>query len=99
MKRQPLLVESLPQVFRMIKQMNLSPEWDSDYRTAARQAPVRILEQRSTVVLILSPSSFRRASIGVVFPVPASPDATVILFRFLIPAITQNMAAPRVGVI
>ncbi|MBK7551493.1 MAG: hypothetical protein IPI61_07410 [Syntrophaceae bacterium] len=37
MKTPLLLIESLPQAFRMIKQMNLSPEWDSDYRTAARQ--------------------------------------------------------------
>jgi putative transposase len=46
MKTQPLLIESLPQAFRIIKQMNLSPEWDSDYRAAARQALAEILEER-----------------------------------------------------
>ena len=46
MKTPLLLIESLPQAFRMIKQMNLSPEWDSDYRTAARQALRDILEER-----------------------------------------------------
>jgi len=39
-------VKSLPQAFEVIKQMNLSPEWDSDYRIAARKALVRILEDR-----------------------------------------------------
>jgi putative transposase len=46
MKTQSLLIESLPQAFRIIKQMNLSPQWDSDYRAAARQALRQILEER-----------------------------------------------------
>jgi transposase-like protein len=46
MKTQSLMIESLPQAFRMIKQMNLSPGWDSDYRAAARQALRDILEER-----------------------------------------------------
>jgi len=46
MKTQSLLIESLPQAFRIIKQMNLSPQWDSEYRTAARQALRDILEER-----------------------------------------------------
>jgi len=37
---------SLPQAYEVIKQMNLSPEWDSDYRFAARQALAEILEDR-----------------------------------------------------
>ena len=37
---------SLPQAFEVIKQMNLTTEWDSDYRSAAREAVVRILEDR-----------------------------------------------------
>jgi len=39
-------IQSLPQAFEVIKQMNLTPEWDSDYRFAARNALVRILEDR-----------------------------------------------------
>lgn len=37
---------SLPQAFAVIKEMNLSPEWDTDYRSAARDALVHILEDR-----------------------------------------------------
>jgi putative transposase len=37
---------SLPQAYEVIKQMNLSPEWDSDYRFAAREALAEILEDR-----------------------------------------------------
>ena len=36
-------VRSLPQAMEVIKQMNLSPEWESDYRFAAQDALVRIL--------------------------------------------------------
>lgn len=39
-------ISSLPQAFAVIKEMNLSPEWDSDYRLAAREALVRIVEDR-----------------------------------------------------
>ena len=39
-------IQSLPQAFEVIKQMNLTPGWDSDYRFAARNALVRILEDR-----------------------------------------------------
>jgi putative transposase len=46
MRTHGLLIESLPQARRIIKEMNLSPEWDSDYRSAARQALVEILEDR-----------------------------------------------------
>ncbi len=46
MREQRLLIESLPQAHRIIKEMDLSPEWDSDYRCAARQALAEILEDR-----------------------------------------------------
>mgnify|MGYP001115695473 FL=1 len=39
-------ISSLPQAFAVIKEMNLSAEWDSDYRLAAREALVHILEDR-----------------------------------------------------
>ena len=39
-------IKSLPQAFEVIKQMNLNPEWDSAYRSSARKALVRILEDR-----------------------------------------------------
>lgn len=39
-------IRSLPQAYEVIKQMNLSPEWDCDYRFAARNALVDILEDR-----------------------------------------------------
>lgn len=39
-------VWSLPQAFKVIKEMNLFPERDSDYRFAARDALVHILEDR-----------------------------------------------------
>lgn len=39
-------ISSLPQAFAIIKEMNLSPEWDSDYRLAVRKALVHILEDR-----------------------------------------------------
>lgn len=39
-------VQSLPQAYEVIKQMNLSPGWDSDYRFYAREALVDILEDR-----------------------------------------------------
>lgn len=38
-------VRSLPQAFEVIKGMNLSPEWESDYRFAARIALSRIIEE------------------------------------------------------
>lgn len=37
---------SLPQAFEVIKRMNLDSEGDSDYRSSARKALVRILEDR-----------------------------------------------------
>jgi transposase-like protein len=43
---QRAVIRSLPQAYEVIKQMNLSPEWDLDYRFAARGALVRILEDR-----------------------------------------------------
>lgn len=43
---QRAVIRSLPQAYEVIKQMNLSPEWDLDYRFAARHALVRILEDR-----------------------------------------------------
>lgn len=43
---QRLVINSLPQAYKVIKQMNLSPEWDLDYRFSAREALVRILEER-----------------------------------------------------
>ena len=39
-------IQSLPQAFEVIKQMNLTPGWNSDYRFAARNALARILEDR-----------------------------------------------------
>jgi hypothetical protein len=39
-------IRSLPQAFEVIKQMELSAGWESDYRFAAREALVRILEDR-----------------------------------------------------
>jgi hypothetical protein len=42
-----VVIESLPQAFRIIKEMNLSAEgWESDYRVAGRDAVRAILEQR-----------------------------------------------------
>lgn len=41
-----LPIKSLSQAHRIIKEMNLSPEWDADYRSAARQALVGILEDQ-----------------------------------------------------
>jgi putative transposase len=41
---QKLMITSLPQAFEMIKEMNLSAEWDSDYREAGRRALREILE-------------------------------------------------------
>ena len=43
---QRAVIRSLPQAYEVIKQMNLSPEWDLDYRHAARDSLVRILEDR-----------------------------------------------------
>lgn len=37
---------SLPQAHEVIKEMGLTPEWDSDYREAARGALVEVFEQR-----------------------------------------------------
>jgi len=39
-------IQSLPQAFEVIKQMNLTPGWYSDYRFAARNALARIPEDR-----------------------------------------------------
>jgi putative transposase len=41
---QKLMITSLPQAFKMIKEMNLSEEWDSDYREAGRRALQEILQ-------------------------------------------------------
>ena len=41
---QKFMISSLPQAFKMIKEMNLSTEWDSDYREAGRRALGEILE-------------------------------------------------------
>lgn len=41
---QSYVIRSLPQAYEVIKQMNLSPGWGSDYRSAAREALVEILE-------------------------------------------------------
>ena len=42
-----LVIESLPQAFKVIKEMNLSSlEWEADYREAGRRALERIIEQR-----------------------------------------------------
>jgi putative transposase len=41
------VITSLPQAFRVIKEMNLGTEqWDCDYRAAGREAVRRILQQR-----------------------------------------------------
>jgi len=40
------VIWSLPQAHEVIKEMGLSPEWDSDYREAARGALVEVFEQR-----------------------------------------------------
>lgn len=40
------MISSLPQAFEVIKEMDLSTEWDTDYRHAARGALVGILEER-----------------------------------------------------
>ena len=40
------IIESLPQAFEVIKEMDLSCERDTDYRLAARGALVDILEER-----------------------------------------------------
>src|SRR4030042_1887323 len=45
--RKEIVIESLPQAFRIIKEMNLATEgWESDYRVAGREAVRAILEQR-----------------------------------------------------
>ena len=45
--RKEIVIESLPQAFRIIKEMNLATEgWESDYRVAGRDAVRAILEQR-----------------------------------------------------
>jgi putative transposase len=41
---QKLMITSLPQAFKMVKEMNLSTELDSDYREAGRRALQGILE-------------------------------------------------------
>jgi len=42
-----VVIESLPQAFEIIKEMNSSPgEWESDYWRAGRQALSQILEER-----------------------------------------------------
>jgi hypothetical protein len=41
---QKLMITSLPQAFKMVKEMNLSTEWDSDYREAGRRALQEIFE-------------------------------------------------------
>jgi len=42
-----VVIESLPQAFEIIKEMNSSPtEWESDYRQAGRQVLGQILEER-----------------------------------------------------
>ena len=41
---QKVMITSLPQAFRMVKEMNVSTEWDSDYREAGRRALQEILE-------------------------------------------------------
>jgi transposase-like protein len=40
------MISSLPQAYEVIKEMDLSIEWDTDYRHAARGALVNILEER-----------------------------------------------------
>ena len=40
------MISSLPQAFEVIKEMDLSTEWDTDYRHATRGALVNILEER-----------------------------------------------------
>ena len=41
-----VVIESLPQAFRIIKEMNLSEGWETDYRVAGRDAVRNILEQQ-----------------------------------------------------
>jgi len=41
---QKLVVRSLPQAYQIIKEINGSREWDGEYRSAAREALVQILE-------------------------------------------------------
>ena len=42
-----LVIESLPQAYKVIKEMNLSSlEWEADYREAGRRALERIIEER-----------------------------------------------------
>jgi len=41
---QKVMITSLPQAFKMIKEMNLSAQWDSDYRQAGRRALQAIFE-------------------------------------------------------
>ena len=43
---QSLVIRSLPQAYEVIKQMNVNTGWDLDYRSAARNALVEILEDR-----------------------------------------------------
>lgn len=43
---QRTIIRSLPQAYEVIKEMDLSTGWESDYRHAARQALTRILEER-----------------------------------------------------
>ena len=40
------MISSLPQAFEVIKEMDLSTKWDTDYRHAVRGALVSILEER-----------------------------------------------------
>ncbi len=40
------MIKSLPQAFEVIKEMDISCEWDTDYRHSARGALVDILEER-----------------------------------------------------
>jgi len=43
---QELVVRSLPQAYKIIKEMDLPQESDVDYRSASRDALIRVLEDR-----------------------------------------------------
>src|SRR5574340_1220862 len=46
MRAGSLVIESLPQAYKIIKEMNLSSDWDSDYRVMAKRALSEVLEDR-----------------------------------------------------
>ena len=47
MKRRSVVINSLPQAYEVIKEMNLdTDQWEADYRSAGRRSLEAILEYR-----------------------------------------------------